>query len=857
VFGSSYSGMVPAVPRLCLPALTFQDGPAGVGGKLRGVTQLPAPIAVAATWDTGAGTAYGALLGREQRGKGTVVTLAPTINLVRDPRWGRAFESTGEDPYLAGAIGASLVRGIQSAGQLAQVKHLAVYNQETNRNTEADDAVVSTRAMQELYLPAFGTVVRDGAVASAMCSYSYVNGIDACQNPYLMTNVLRQQYGFTGFVTSDWYGTKSVVPAARAGLDLEMPSGIFFGASLKNAVLGGRFPLGTLNAMVSRILRQAFGFGLVDRSPVGSPLHPVATAASAAMAGTLAAEGTVLLKNSAAALPLDPSVHSIAVIGDDASAHPVYAGGGSANVIGPYGVSPLVGLRRRAPTGVRVSFDAGQSPATAAAMAAQAEVAVVFAGQFEGEESDLSTLGLPGNQDQVISAVGAANPRTIVVLNTGSAVTMPWLGRVSAVLEAWYPGQEDGNAIARVLYGDVNPSGHLPLTFPRSLGDVPAHTPAQWPGVNGSVRYSEELGIGYRWYDQRAIEPLFPFGYGLSYTSFRFGGLTVSPIGPGGVATVAVTVTNTGKRAGADVVQLYVSHPAAAGEPPRILRGFQRVGLAPGATTRVTLPLSLHDLAWFDQSRGDFTTSTGGYGVYVGDSSRTLPLHATLSVSSSAAARTVTVTNPGPLDLTAKSAAHQSFSAHASSNDRLTFTASGLPPGLSVSRDGQLQGAPSAAGTSTATVTASDSAGVRGSATFVVTVNSADGPGGPLGEITGLGRLCVDVRGDSDADGTAVQTFACNGSPAQQWTIRSDGTIRALGRCLDVAHGSHADQAAVQLFSCNGSAAQQWRSQTGGALVNPASQKCLDVPRASTAPATQLDIFTCSGTAAQRWGLPS
>src|ERR1700733_5412985 len=451
----AYVGNLAAIPSLCIPAMNLEDGPAGVGDGMSNVTQLPAPVDIAATWDTAAEQEYGHVIGAEQAAKGSTVDLGPTINIVRDPRWGRAFESIGEDPYLAGQLSAADIRGVQSAGTMAQVKHYAVYNQETNRNTSSDNAVVSTEAEQEIYLPAFQAAVQQGAASSVMCSYSWINGTAACQNPYTLSTVLRQQFGYTGFVTSDWGATHSTA------------------ASATNST---------------------------DQSD----------------ATQLAEEGTVLLKNSGSILPLSSSDKSIAVIGADASTSPQTDGGGSAGVNSSGTVTPLQGIQAAAPSGTTVTYNNGSSDSSAASAAAAASVAVVFVNLGESEGSDLTSIDLGTTQDNLITSVAAANANTIVVLNTGSAITMPWLSSVKGVLEAWYPGQGDGTAIANVLFGGYDPSGHLTVTFPTALSQVPASTTAQWPGTGGNVQYSKGIDVGYRWYDSNNVTPLYPFGDGLS-----------------------------------------------------------------------------------------------------------------------------------------------------------------------------------------------------------------------------------------------------------------------------------------------------------------------------------------------------
>jgi beta-glucosidase len=739
--GSGYVGFVPAIGSLCVPALNMQDGPAGVGDGMTGVTQLPAPVAVAATWDTSAEQTYGHLIGAEQAAKGTNVDLGPTINIVRDPRWGRAFESIGEDPYLNGTMGAANIRGVQSAGVMAMVKHLAVYNQETNRNTAADNAVVRNQAMQEIYLPAFQAAVQQGAASSVMCSYSYVNGRAACQNPYTIRTALRHQDGFGGFVTSDWGGTHSTAASADAGLDMDMPgSDGYFGRALQTAVSHGSISTATLNSMVSHVLTEMFAFGLFDKPAAGSRSETATNATHRARAAALAEEGTVLLKNSANVLPLGSSDSSIAVVGADASSRPQTAGGGSAKVNSSGTVSPLQGITAAAPCGVTVRYNSGSSDSSAAALAASSGVAIVFASYPESEGSDLTSIDLGSKEDSLISAVAAANPRTIVVLNTGSAVTMPWLSSVAGVLEAWYPGQEGGTAIASILFGNAAPSGHLPVTFPTSLSQVPASTAARWPGTNGAVDYSEGIDVGYRWYQANGLTPLFPFGYGSSYTSFSFSNLRIGPLTAGGAATVSATVTNTGSRAGADVAQLYVDDPPASGQPPEQLEGFQRVYLQPEASKRVTFHLTQHNLQYWNSSSNGWTTSTGSYGIKVGDSSANLPLSGTLSVSSAQLGQPVTITSPGPQEGIAGSPVSVPVSASDSrSGQPLSYADAGLPAGVSISStSGTISGLPTTPGTSTVTLTARDDTGAFATATFTWTVVSGLGAAiaGPIDPTT-------------------------------------------------------------------------------------------------------------------------
>ena len=856
--GSSYVGFTPAIGSLCIPAMNLEDGPAGVADGMTGVTQLPAPVDVASTWDTAAEQTYGQVIGSEEGAKGTTVDLGPTINIDRDPRWGRAFESIGEDPYLNGQLGAADIRGVQSTGVMAQVKHLAVYNQETNRNTPSDDAVISDRAMQEIYLPAFQDAVQQGAASSVMCSYSTVNGTYACQNPYLLNTTLRQQFGFQGFVTSDWGATHATAASANSGLDQDMPGNDgFYGSALQSAVGSGAVSQATLNTMTSRVLSEMFAFGMFDKAPTGSPAQTATSTADQSAGTQIAQEGTVLLKNSGNVLPFGSSTSSIAVIGADASTSPQTAGGGSAAVNSSGTVTPLQGITSRAASsGATVRYDSGSSTSSAASLAASSSVAVVFVSDFESEGSDLGGIDLPSAENSLISAVAAANPNTVVVLNTGSAVTMPWLASVKGVLEAWYPGQGAGTAIASLLFGDSNPSGHLPVTFPTSLSQVPANTAAQWPGTNGTVQYSEGVDVGYRYYDANHLTPLFPFGFGLSYTSFAFSDLTVGTLPAGGAATVTAKVTNTGSRAGADIAQLYVTQPAASGEPPKQLQGFARVSLQPGASQTVSFPLTQQNLQYYNATTNALAVSTGSYGVSVGDSDANLPLTGTLAVAAAQLGHPVAVTGPGAQEgATGSPVSVQVAASDGTSGQTPVFSASGLPAGTSISAAGLITGSPTTAGTYTVTVTAKDSAGALADTTFLWTVIPAGSA--VATPLVGVGGLCLDLASDNNADGSKVDVYTCNGTNGQEWTEESNGTVHAAGKCLDVASGSTANNAPVDLYTCNGTAAQLWQPQANGALLNPASGKCLNDPNSSTTLGTQVQIATCTGGAAQSWVSPA
>ncbi len=633
----------------------------------------------------------------------------------------------------------------------------------------------------------------------------------------------------------------------------------FYGSTLASAVSSGTVSTATINSAVSDILTEMFAFGQFDKAPSGSPSATATNTTDQNDATQLAEEGTVLLKNSGSILPLSSSDKSIAVIGADASTSPQTAGGGSAGVDSSGTVTPLQGIQAAAPAGTTVTYNSGSSDSSAASAASAASVAVVFANLGESEGSDLTSIDLGTTQDNLITSVAAANPNTIVVLNTGSAVTMPWLSSVKGILEAWYPGQEDGTAIGSVLFGNTDPSGHLTVTFPTSLSQVPASTAAQWPGTNGTVQYSEGIDVGYRWYDSQNLTPLFPFGYGLSYTTFSFSNLHVGALTAGGAATVTATVTNTGSRAGADVAQVYVTDPSASGQPPLQLEGFQRVNLAAGASATVTFNLTQQSLQYWNSGSNAWATSTGNYTVSVGDSSASLPLTGTLAVAAGQLGQPVTLASPGPqASLVNQAASAVTLSGtDSTSGQTLTYSASGLPAGLSISAAGVISGTPTANGTSTVTVTAKDGNGASASQSFVWTVSpgTAASTVGTTGAVTGYEGLCLDVRGASTADGTPVQVYTCNGTNAQQWTVESNGTLQALGKCLDVTGAGTANGTLVQLYTCNGTVAQTWQAQSNGELVNPNSGSCLD-DTGFGGSGTQVQIWSCTDGTNQQWTLP-
>ncbi len=788
-----------AIPRLGIPALTMADGPLGVrvaNPNVNGqrATQFPAPDARAATWDTGLEQRVGDLIGTEAFRTGHNVMLAPSVDIARHPQSGRLVEAYGEDPLLAGRMGAANIRGIQSHPVAATIKHYNVYNQETNRLT-GGNAVVGERALQEIYTRPYEIGIRRGRPGAAMCAFNRINGVYACENDLLLNRILKEQLRFQGWMMSDYGATHSTAPAANAGLDQEQPGGTWFGARLVEAVRAGQVPQARIDDAVLRILRPMFGLGLFDR-PV--QIGPFPEQAHGQQARRVAENGMVLLRNRRGMLPLDRRAGSVAVFGADADT--VVTAGGSPLVIPTYTVSPLAAIRARVPgaevthvrgndpvnasallpgrdpvpssvltpagggpagTGLRAeywanptfagdpalvrtdpyvgqnlgffnftgfnaqsphfpvtpaAFNTGSSmrwtgsvvaPATgdytftlhsrgtgrvfldgrqvianpaaavttgsatvalvagrsydlrveyandyvsgtgdigagvklswttpgaavapqirrAADVARRADTAIVVVRDYASEGGDRPFLDLPHSQTQLIQRVAAANPRTVVVLTTsGPTQTNTWADRVRGVLMAWYGGQEQGNAIARILFGDVNPSGKLPVTFPVDERTVPVDVPEGFPGVDGTSVYSEGVFVGYRGYDRQRLPVQHAFGYGLSYTTFAYGGLRADARD----RTVSFTVRNTGRRAGAEVAQVYVGRlPTAVATAPKQLAGWARADLRAGEQRRVTVTLDERSLSYWDTARDRWVTPAGLLPVYVGSSSRDIRL---------------------------------------------------------------------------------------------------------------------------------------------------------------------------------------------------------------------------------------
>ena len=659
------AGYVPGIPRLNIPPIQMSDAAYGVrmsGVNGRYSTALPSDIAGAATWDLEGAYEYGALIGRELRSQGYNMSLGGGVNLTREPRNGRTFEYMGEDPVLAGRMVAAVIKGEQAQHVLGDIKHYALNDQESGRNSV--DVNIDERAARESDLLAFEIGIQESDVAAVMCSYNRFNGDYACENKYLLNDVLKKDWKYKGFVLTDWGGAHSAAKASAAGLDHEQPGWIFYGDELKKLVQSGTVPQSELDDHVHRILRAMFATGVVDNPPERSVVD---VEGGLKVAQKLSEQSIVLLKNDGA-LPLDASkVHSIAVIGPHADVGMI-SGGGSAQVDPPGGnaimppgkrqtrwlepvwfpTSPLKSVRAKAP-GAKVEFNSGAEPDAAATLAKSADVAIVFAYQWESEDMDLLSLSLPEHQDELIAAVAAANPHTVVVLETGGPVTMPWAGQVNGILEAWYAGSAGSDAVANVLFGEVNPSAKLPVTFPKSDADLPHPTivkppkdsladwskPDPWKQIAAGLKpfqihYDEGVKVGYKWYDAENKPVLFPFGFGLSYTTYSYSNLRVTP---GKTPRVTFTLTNTGNRAGAEVAEVYASLPASAAEPPKRLVGWSKVQLKAGESKEVTVDVDGKFLSIFDVNKHGWQLIPGEYSFMVGGSSQNLPLKESVNLN--------------------------------------------------------------------------------------------------------------------------------------------------------------------------------------------------------------------------------
>jgi len=672
----SGSGWMETQPnaRLGIPAIKMADGPLGVrnwvGPSARTnaepvlTTSFPSGIAIGATWDVELAQRQGQALAQEVKALGRDMILGPTVNINRQPLWGRNFEGYGEDPYLTSRLGVAFIKGVQSEKVIPSVKHFAANNQEFERHRI--DEKIDVRALHEIYFPAFKAAVQEAGVWAVMNAYNKVNGQWCAENPFLLTETLQKRWGFQGFVISDWGSTYSTAPTVAAGMNLEMPGGEAMrkwmtttdfkdagnGAGwltrekVLAAVAAGQLTEEAVDDSVRRMLRVMFSAGLFDTTRPGG--GEIDTAEQKAVARLAATESIVLLKNEGGALPLgSPKLRSVAVIGPSA-AIPRTGGGGSSLVRPRYSVTALDGIKQAAGAQVKVDYALGvtmqgedavnETPEArarlrneAVELARKADAAIVVVGnsfKLESENFDRPSMDLPSGQDELIEAVAAANKNTIVVIVAGSPVTMTkWIGRVPAVVAAWYGGQEAGHAIGDILFGVQNPSGKLPVTFPKQWPDSPAY--GNYPGKNLHVTYAEGIYVGYRGFDKRDVEPLFPFGHGLSYTKFDYSGLKISPakVAAGKQVEVTIEVRNSGSRAGAEIVQLYVHDvKSSVDRPLKELKGFQRVMLNAGEARNVSFTLDESAMSFFSTAKDDWVAEPGAFEVWIGASSRDIRL---------------------------------------------------------------------------------------------------------------------------------------------------------------------------------------------------------------------------------------
>jgi beta-glucosidase len=682
------------VPRLGIPEVMTSDGPHGVRpeqgrnwkppvGANDAGTYMPTNNTLAATWNPALGYAYGTVLGSEANARGKDIILGPGINIVRAPLNGRNFEYLSEDPYLIAQMVVGYIRGVQDQGVSACVKHFAANNQETHRDDI--DVDMSERALREIYLPGFRAAVQQGGVYSLMGSYNKFRGTYATENAYLMNDILKGEWGFKGLVMSDWASVHNTQEALRNGTDLEMGTDLalmyksvdqsaatastataaparsyydrfFLADPALEAIKKDPTLLPLLDDKVRRILRVMYATHMLG----GPKRQPGAynTKEHQATALKVAEEGIVLLKNEGNLLPLKKSIKTVAVIGANAD-RPNSMGGGSGQVKAKYEISALQGIKNELGSGVNVTYSPGYTIArdqkadpqliAQAVAAAKAADEVIFVGgsihgydyakwsdnAYDAEGTDKPDLKMPFGQDELVQAVLAANPRTVVVLLGGGPIEVAaWAGQAKSIVEAWYPGMEGGNALAHILFGDVNPSGKLPFTFPVKLEDAPAMKLGEYPSTPGNPlkqTYKDDIWVGYRYYDTYQVKPQFAFGHGLSYTTFDYGKLSVK-LGPQS-ATVTLTVRNTGKTTGSEVVQLYVKDlKSSVKRPEKELKAFDKVSLKPGETKTVTMQLPATAFQYYDEAKKQWVLEPGQFEVLVGSASDDIRQKASLTL---------------------------------------------------------------------------------------------------------------------------------------------------------------------------------------------------------------------------------
>lgn len=657
------------VPRLNIPGLMTDDGPLGVREDvLEGwgsanlttdsATYFPNGSAMAATWNPTLSYTYGKAVGEEARARKKYIMLAPAFNIARTPLNGRTYEYLSEDPFLNARLAVQSVKGLQSQHIAACVKHYALNNQEIERDRVSVE--IEERAMQEIYLPAFKATITEANAWTIMSAYNKLRGVYCSENPYLLKTILKEQWGFKGIVISDWGGTHSTVAAANNGLDLEMGSrppynSYYFADPLLKAVKEGKVSVATIDEKVGRILWVMFQTSMSKNAPAGS----INTAAHSKAAYDIAIESVVLLKNEANRLPLNISkIKSIAVIGDNAT-HTNHLGGFGAGVKAKYEITPLKGLENKLNKDTKIQFAQGYHGmyktfwgstktevskadpvliAEAAALAKSSELTLLFIGgnrDYESESRDRPDLSLPFGQDLLVDAVLAANPNTIIVFTGGAPYDLNKIQKnCKTILWNWYNGSENGNALADILIGKVNPSGKMPFTFPMNLKESPAHALNAYPG-DSVVTYKEGILVGYRWFDTKKIAPLYPFGFGLSYTNYTYSGLKTDKATYKNNETITATlnISNTGNYSGKEIVQVYVSKPNSKVErADKELKAFTKPLINKGEKASVALTIPVKDLAYYDTKTSKWIVEPGVYKILVGSSAAKIEQTATITV---------------------------------------------------------------------------------------------------------------------------------------------------------------------------------------------------------------------------------
>jgi beta-glucosidase len=656
------------VPRLGIPEMVTSDGPHGVRPEhgrdwtldknvYDSGTYLPVGVCLAATWNPQLGYSYGSVLGSEANFRGKDIILGPGINIIRSPLNGRNFEYQSEDPHLISRMVVGYIKGVQDQGVSACVKHYAANNQETRRFTI--NVEMSERALREIYLPGFKAAVQEADVNTLMGSYNKFRGQWATHNAYLMNQILKKEWGFKGLVMSDWNAVHNTMEAIWNGTDMEMGTDLgmlpnpnygkfYLGDTVVALVKAGKVPEYVIDEKVRRILGVMYKTNMIEGKRKKGEYN---TKAHQQTAAKVAEEGIVLLKNEGNILPLNKiGVKSIAIIGANAT-RPQSMGGGSSQVKAFYEITPLQGIQNQVGSAVNLIYAPGYSIERgakadqltinkAAEAAKNADVAIIVGGwthgynysvwadnAYDAEDTDKPDMQMPFGQNELIKAVVAANPNTVVVLYGGGPIDMSqWVDQTKGIVQAWYPGMEGGNALAKILFGQVNPSGKLPMTFPKKLEDVPAHKLGQYPGDSVNVHYQDDIYVGYRYYDTYKVEPQFAFGHGLSYTTFQYSNLKVQ--GTGKNVTVSFTVKNTGKVAGAETAQVYVNpSKSLLPRPEKELKAFEKVVLQPGQQKTVTLSLKEDGFQYYNDIQNKWVMEPGAYNILVGGSSKDIKLN--------------------------------------------------------------------------------------------------------------------------------------------------------------------------------------------------------------------------------------